>query len=845
MRTRTLALLLTLPIFAALAQPAVAAPRKASLGFSSGSYSVAENAGTFNVQVLRTGNTRTAVSVNLSVDPAGTTAAPSDYSVSAGTLNFAANETSKTIPVTIVDNSTSNPPNKKIAFKLAGGSTGTQIKRATATLTIIDNEGPGTLDFDSNSYTVVEGAGLATLTVNRIGATNLRLSVDYSTAAASSNPATPTLDYTAIPAFPASTLVFEPGEVTKTIQVPITDDSNAEGPENFNVVLSNPQNLTAGPAPQIGPNSPTTVTINDDDVSTYGFDSTLFSVNEGDGQATITVDRGGATNLASSVGYSTSDGTATAGSDYTTTTGTLNFAAGETQKTFTIPITDDQADEPNETVNLSLTAGDTSTLSIVDNDASNESVQFSNTSYTVTECACNAQVTVTLSHALSQDVTVKFTAGTTGTATAGSDYTAVTNQTVTFTAGQTSQVVNVPILQDTDAEDPETIPLSLSAAGPNPPLLLGAPSTATLTINDDDPTGDLEFATLGYDVNEKDGQGSVLVHRVGGSAGTVTVDYETSDGTAKAGKDYTATSGTLTFGPGETQRAISVPVAWDGLAEGTETVSLALSNPTGGADIAANDAAVLRIADDGASGPLRLSAGSYGASEAGGPVTVTVTRSGGSLGGPVTVDYATADGSATAGSDYTPVTGTLTFGPGETSKSFTVPVLNDSIHESDESFRVVLSNPAGGAALGSPANATVTIADDDPDLSSTPANPNPGGSQTAAADRRAPTLVLAAKAVQKAFKAKLLAVAATCDENCTLSVVAKSGKGRKAVTLGKASAAAARGKKAQLRIKLSKQALAKLAKLLKGGKAQLTLAVVASDAAGNKSRGARNVTVRR
>src|SRR5690349_6778066 len=106
MRTRTLALLLTLPIFAALAQPALAAPKKAQIAFSSGAYSVPENAGTFNVKVLRTGNTRSAVSVTLAVDPAATTAAPSDYSVSTGTLNFAANETSKTIAVTIVDNST-------------------------------------------------------------------------------------------------------------------------------------------------------------------------------------------------------------------------------------------------------------------------------------------------------------------------------------------------------------------------------------------------------------------------------------------------------------------------------------------------------------------------------------------------------------------------------------------------------------------------------------------------------------------------------------------------------------------------------------------------------------------
>src|SRR6185369_12761833 len=114
--------------------------------------------------------------------------------------------------------------------------------------------------------------------------------------------------------------------------VAIADDSNAEGPENVDVVLSNPKNLTAGAAPQIGPNGPAELTINDDDVSTFRFSAPAYSVHEDDaaGDATITVNRSGATNVPASVDYATSDGTATvAGSDYTSATGTLSFAAGE------------------------------------------------------------------------------------------------------------------------------------------------------------------------------------------------------------------------------------------------------------------------------------------------------------------------------------------------------------------------------------------------------------------------------------------------------------------------------------------------------------------------------------
>ena len=90
-------------------------------------------------------------------------------------------------------------------FKVANATpAGAQIKTPTAKLTIIDNEGPGTLNFSSSSYTVLEGAGVASITVNRIGATNLKLSVDYATQAASANPASAVTDYTAIS--PARTL---------------------------------------------------------------------------------------------------------------------------------------------------------------------------------------------------------------------------------------------------------------------------------------------------------------------------------------------------------------------------------------------------------------------------------------------------------------------------------------------------------------------------------------------------------------------------------------------------------------------------------------------------------------
>src|SRR5215217_1418984 len=292
MPARALALFCTLFALAVVPASASAAPKKVVFKFSATSYSVVENVGTFDVTVVRSGSTSGAASIQYSDAATGTaTGGGVDYTFSGGTLSFAAGETKKTFPVTIVDNLTANAPNKTIVFKLASATpAGSQIKTTTAALTIIDDEGPGTLDFSSSAYTVLEGAGLATITVNRIGATNLALSVNYATQAGLTNPASPIFDYTAIS--PAQTLTFGPGEVSKTFQVAIADDSSGEPAENVGLVLSGPMNLSGGAAPQIGPNGPAQLTINDDDVSTFKFSAPAYLVQEDDpaGHATITVD---------------------------------------------------------------------------------------------------------------------------------------------------------------------------------------------------------------------------------------------------------------------------------------------------------------------------------------------------------------------------------------------------------------------------------------------------------------------------------------------------------------------------------------------------------------------------
>lgn len=203
------------------------------------------------------------------------------------------------------------------------------------------------------------------------------------------------------------------------------------------------------------------------------------------------------------------------------------------------------------------------------------------------------------------------------------------------------------------------------------------------------------------------------VTRDNGSTGAVSVAYATADGTATAGSDYAATSGTLNFADGETSKTVTVTVNADTVAEAHETVFLNLSGATGGATIADAQATGTILDDDGVQpgaftiGDVSVAEGNAGTTN----LVFTVTRTGGSDGA-ATVDFATANGTASAGSDYAAQSGTLTFADGETSKTITVAVTGDANVEPNETLVVNLTNATGGATIAD-AQATGTITNDD------------------------------------------------------------------------------------------------------------------------------------
>ena len=458
-------------------------------------------------------------------------------------------------------------------------------------------------------------------------------------------------------------------------------------------------------------------------VGEFSIDPTTLSINEGAGTATFTVNRTGGSTGAATVGFSTTAGTATAGSDFAVTSGTLSFAEGVTSQTFTVAIIDDGVAESDESFTVAIAAptggatigiNSTSTVTIIDDDAvvANPGVlSISPVTTSVAEGAGTATFTVNRTGGTDGAVTVNF-ATSDGTALAGSDYTA-NSGTLSFADGQSSQTISVAITQDVIDEPNENFTVSIN--GPTGGATLGTNVTSTATIVDDDNVipapGVLTLSQANVSVDEGAGTATFTVNRTGGSDGTVGVTFNTANGTATAGSDYTANTGTLTFAAGETSQSFTVAITDDNINEANETFTVSISSPSGGATLGATTTSTATIIDNDDApvpGVISISPSAISINEDVGTITFTINRTGGSDGA-VAVGFATANGTAIAGSDFIANSGTINFADGEMSKTVSVTIIDDTVEESDETFTVAINNPSNGATLGTGSTSTVTI----------------------------------------------------------------------------------------------------------------------------------------
>ena len=607
-----------------------------------------------------------------------------------------------------------------------------KAKRALATGVIRDDDTgvPGAVNpnITINDVSRVEGnasSQVYAFTVSLSQPTTTPVTVDYNT----SNGSAKVSDNDYEPA--TGTLTFAPGVTTQTVNVTVNGDTTAELDETFFVNLAGASGAFIIDAAGKG-------TIQNDDgaPSMRVTDASIAEGNAGTRNLRFTVSISGALDETISVDYTTAGITATEGTDFQGASGTLTFEPGQTSKTIDVAINGDLQIEKDETFVVSLSnlqlvdpsdedldiddlltlAGAEATGTIRNDDAA-PTLTISDVSKVEGNAGTTAFVfNLTLNSEPLETATVQYRVKDGSATDADNDFNATTG-TVTFAPGETLQTITINVNGDTKSEGNEDFFVELF----NPQALtLGDNQGKGVILNDDAaPTLSIEQAVSvdEGDTGTKNLKVTVTLSEAAGS--NVTVNYATANGTATAGSDYTATSGTLTFSPtGPLTREITIPIVGDLTPEADELFFVRLTGATN-AVIADSQSEVTINDDDGTpvvsvTGPAPTAEGDAGLKE----VTFNITVSG-EVKQPITVNYATANGTATtAGNDYQAKSGSVTFVPGgPTSIPVKVNIVGDFNGETDETFFLNLTNPTGGAVLGtSQAQATIQDDDDEPFL---------------------------------------------------------------------------------------------------------------------------------
>lgn len=629
-----------------------------------------------------------------------------DFTSSSGTATFPIGETTASVSVEVLGDplfendesflvTLSNPVHASI-----GDATG---------LGVIANDD---VEITIASGSVVEGDGASSQLelVVSLSAPNpkpVAISVDYATEQlTTTNAATEGVDYQAT----SGTLVFAPGEQTHTVVVPVLGDYMREVDEVLWVRLTNPVNASLDTSLALG-------TIADDDTLIQISGVSVVEGDAGTTNAVLTVTALDTTKPVDITFEVTIEALGTLpqhaqpGQDYVDFAGPrlVTLPANQTSTTFTVEIVADSVAELDELLLLRFAnpvhaslANTTALVTIVNDDEALPAVSIGDAS--ADEGAGVLLVPITLSAPAAQPVTVEVSTQS-GTASAGSDFVEVTGLVVPFEVGEQTRSVAIDLVDDATIEAAETFLLRVTDA-------LGATiadGEGEATIEDDEEIA-LEQRAVAF-ASESDPDGARRVPFVLGLTRPTAIDIEvritTVDVTAEAGLDYVSLDQDVLFTPSLREQTVFVDVLDDPIHEGDET--LGLHAERGG--VAVPLAAEGTILDDEEAPTVSVTGSTRDESEGSLDFFITLSHPS-SL--PVDVDYTTvAGGTATAGSDYTETSGTVTLPPLAVDVAFAVPIAADGVYEGDET--VVVWSSALGATLDPTADeATGTIVSSDP-----------------------------------------------------------------------------------------------------------------------------------
>ena len=546
------------------------------------------------------------------------------------------------------------------------------------------------------SVSIPESAGPLAFAVTLSRTSLQTVTARYATA---DDTATAGADYTAV----GGTLSFAPGAAARTITVAVHDDRVAEADESFTLTLSEASNAT------LSGNAATLETIGyltDDDQAAFTVAVSPAAIAEAGGAAAVTVSTGGVSFTAPRAVTLAFGGTATEGTDYTVAAATLTLAAGQSTVAATITAADDQVQEGDETVAVSFAtlpegtqAGSpaSAVVTISDDDAAPAITSAATLSVAENQTEV-ATLTATDADLGDGELQWSIPAGAAGGADAG--------QFDLTPAGLLSFRTPKDYESPDDADVDRGYELTVRVSDGHNPVT----AELTVTLTDVQPT--VTIAAVAGSVMEGE-PAEFTVARSGDQTGPLSVTVTVSEAgsvlaTGQDGARQVAFSGTAVTVP------VSVATEDDAVDEPDAMVRAELTAAEGYL-VGAPAAAQVTVSDDD---PLpELSIAGASGDEADGALEFAVSLLNGvdaalGSGRPVSVAWATADGTATAGADYTAVTGnTLTIAAGETGATLRVTLADDGLDEADETFTVTLSAPLH--ATLSAATATGTIRDDE------------------------------------------------------------------------------------------------------------------------------------
>ncbi|MGO9269700.1 MAG: Calx-beta domain-containing protein [Terriglobia bacterium] len=589
---------------------------------------------------------------------------------------------------------------------------------ATLYITNVDSA----VHFSAATYSIAKNdqAGRATIPIYRLGSTVETSQVEFMTTGGTAQGRYIPVD---------TNIVFNPGDTVLNAFIPIINDNLVLGDETVTMALANPVDTLLS--------TPSTATLTIIETSTatgtLAFSAPSYVVSEQGTNAYLNVLRNGGVTGLITADYFTRDGTALAGVKYVATNGTLVFANGETSKTIIVPIINDTNVTGNEVFSVVLTnatGGATFTgpttvpVTIIDE---NVGISFASPIYVVSETAGTVALAVLRQNGTNAVTTVHYST-TNLTASAGTNYVAINDATLTFNPGETVKNFTVQVLHDPRVTG--NLSFAVNLFNPSAPAQLFNYTSAVVNVLDAD-TG-LSFGTANrlvitnadlstvtnasYSVLKSGTNVLITIVRSNANTGVVSINYATAtnaNDNAVAGVDYGPTSGLLTFSNNVALQSFVVPIFNNRQVEGNRTFSVNLFNATGGAQLLGPPTATVTIIDDVTG--ISFSSSNYRVNENGGAATITVLRTN-YVNSIVSVDYATTAGTAQPGINYSNVTGTLTFNPGETVKTFSVPVVDDGVLNGDTTVHLSLANLVGNAVFVNPSAATLTVVETDGSL---------------------------------------------------------------------------------------------------------------------------------